>query len=109
MRPCVLTALTGVVILASNLFVSPILNVAYLSSLAVIGGARSTAQVTQFIQLAFWKLMRLSWVSSPIAMAFAQRFVSPDLCACFVWVIVAHGQGSRSSLRSPASSARASV
>ena len=68
-------------ILASNLFVSPILNVAYLSSLAVIGGARSAAQVQSFIKLAFWKLMRLSWISSPVAMAFAQRFVSPDLCA----------------------------
>jgi len=70
-------------ILASNLFVSPILNVAYLSSLAVIGGARSAAQVQSFIKLAFWKLMRLSWISSPVAMAFAQRFVSPDLWVPF--------------------------
>ena len=82
MRLRVIAALSGAVILASNLFVSPILNVAYLSSLAIIGGARSVAQVQAFIKLAFGKLMRLSWISSPIAMAFAQRFVSPDLCAC---------------------------
>ena len=27
--------------------------------------------------------MRLSWISSPVAMAFAQRFVSPDLWVPF--------------------------
>lgn len=70
-------------ILASNLFVSPILNTAYLVSMAVINGARTKEQVKAFLKLAFFPLMRLSWISSPISMAVAQRFLQPESWTIF--------------------------
>ncbi|KAE8154722.1 hypothetical protein BDV25DRAFT_147320 [Aspergillus avenaceus] len=62
-------------ILASNLVVSPIQNVVYLSSLAVIQGARTFHQVRATVRAGFMNVMKVSWITSPIALAFAQKFL----------------------------------
>ncbi|PYI04367.1 v-SNARE/peroxisomal membrane protein A fusion protein [Aspergillus sclerotiicarbonarius CBS 121057] len=62
-------------ILASNLLVSPIQNAVYLSCMAVIAGARTFHQVRATVRAGFMPVMKVSWVTSPIALAFAQKFL----------------------------------
>lgn len=62
-------------ILVSNLVVAPIQNSVYLASMAVIAGARTWHQVRATIRAGFLPVMKVSWVTSPIALAFAQKFL----------------------------------
>ncbi|KAI9776068.1 MAG: hypothetical protein M1835_005615 [Candelina submexicana] len=62
-------------IIVSNLIVSPIQNVVYLSSMAVIAGAREFHQVRATVRAGFLPVMRVSWITSPLALAFAQQFL----------------------------------
>ncbi|KAJ9206464.1 hypothetical protein DTO166G4_7994 [Paecilomyces variotii] len=62
-------------ILVSNLVISPIQNVVYLSSLAIITGARTIHQVRATVKAGFMPVMKVSWCTSPIALAFAQKFL----------------------------------
>ncbi|EAU29485.1 hypothetical protein ATEG_10036 [Aspergillus terreus NIH2624] len=62
-------------ILASNLIISPIQNTVYLCSMAVIAGARTFHQVRATVRASFLPVMKVSWVTSPIALAFAQKFL----------------------------------
>ncbi|KAK1147136.1 hypothetical protein N8T08_001875 [Aspergillus melleus] len=62
-------------ILVSNLVVSPIQNAVYLTSMAVIAGARTLHQVRATVRAGFMPVMKVSWVTSPIALAFAQKFL----------------------------------
>jgi len=62
-------------ILASNLIIAPIQNTVYLSSMAVIAGARTWHQVRATVRAGFWPVMRVSWITSPLALAFAQKFL----------------------------------
>ena len=64
-------------ILASNLIVAPIQNVVYLASMAVIAGARKKENVRAMVRAGFFPVMKVSWVTSPIALAFAQKFLPP--------------------------------
>ncbi|EAA61164.1 hypothetical protein AN7258.2 [Aspergillus nidulans FGSC A4] len=62
-------------ILASNLIVSPIQNVVYLTCMAIIAGARTLHQVRATIKAGFFPVMKVSWITSPLALAFAQKFL----------------------------------
>jgi len=68
-------------ILLSNLIISPIQNAVYLTSMAVIAGARTFHQVRATVRAGFMPVMKVSWVTSPIALAFAQAFLPNE-----VWV-----------------------
>lgn len=62
-------------ILVSNLIVAPIQNTVYLTAMALIAGARTYHQVRATVRVGFWKVMRVSWITSPICLAFAQKFL----------------------------------
>ncbi|KAF2788296.1 hypothetical protein K505DRAFT_255851 [Melanomma pulvis-pyrius CBS 109.77] len=62
-------------ILASNLIVSPIQNTIYLISMAIIAGARTFHQVRATVKAGFMPVMKVSWIVSPISLAFAQKFL----------------------------------
>lgn len=62
-------------ILASNLVIAPIQNSVYLVSMALIAGARTFHQVRATVRAGFWPVMKVSWVVSPISLAFAQQFL----------------------------------
>ncbi|PSR83748.1 integral membrane protein [Coniella lustricola] len=68
-------------ILASNLIIAPIQNSVYLVAMAIIAGARTYHQVRATVRVGFWKVMRVSWITSPICLAFAQKFLPEN-----VWV-----------------------
>jgi len=62
-------------ILFSNLVISPIQNTVYLSSMAVIAGARTFHQVRATVRAGFLPVMKVSWIVSPLSLAFAQKFL----------------------------------
>ncbi|RAO69622.1 uncharacterized protein BHQ10_005634 [Talaromyces amestolkiae] len=62
-------------ILVSNLIIAPIQNSVYLVSMAIIAGARTFHQVRATVRAGFMPVMKVSWITSPIALAFAQYFL----------------------------------
>ena len=55
--------------------VAPIQNTVYLTAMALIAGAKTFHQVKATVRVGFWKVMRVSWITSPICLAFAQKFL----------------------------------
>jgi hypothetical protein len=55
--------------------IAPIQNTVYLVAMALIAGAKSFHQVRATVRVSFWKVMRVSWITSPICLAFAQKFL----------------------------------
>ncbi|KAI0348508.1 hypothetical protein BDW22DRAFT_1350736 [Trametopsis cervina] len=70
-------------ILASNLIISPIIISAYLAYIAIIGGARSTSQVLATVKGGLFQALKVSWVTSPLSIAIAQNYLSPELWVPF--------------------------
>ncbi|EGP90109.1 unnamed protein product [Zymoseptoria tritici ST99CH_1A5] len=70
-------------ILLSNLIISPIQNGVYLFSMAIIAGARTFHQIRATVRAGFMPVMKVSWVTSPIALAFAQAFLPNELWVPF--------------------------
>ncbi|KAF2774074.1 hypothetical protein EJ03DRAFT_323415 [Teratosphaeria nubilosa] len=62
-------------IIVSNLIISPIQNAVYLTSMAVIAGARTFHQIRATVRAGFMPVMKVSWVVSPLSLAFAQAFL----------------------------------
>ncbi|KAI4214195.1 MAG: hypothetical protein LQ351_003280 [Letrouitia transgressa] len=62
-------------ILVSNLIIAPIQNVVYLTSMALIAGARTFHQIRATVKAGFMPVMKVSWITSPVALAFAQKFL----------------------------------
>ena len=58
--------------------VSPIQNAVYLTSMAVIAGARTFHQIRATVRAGFMPVMKVSWITSPIALAFAQAFLPQE-------------------------------
>ena len=55
--------------------IAPIQNSVYLVAMALIAGAKTFRQVKATVRVSFWKVMRVSWITSPICLAFAQKFL----------------------------------
>ncbi|KAE9408237.1 hypothetical protein BT96DRAFT_849923 [Gymnopus androsaceus JB14] len=70
-------------ILTSNLLISPIQASAYLASMAIISGAKSTTDVVKTIQAGFWSVIRVSWIVSPLSMTIAQNYLPLHLWVPF--------------------------
>ncbi|KAH9064329.1 hypothetical protein EDB87DRAFT_1785842 [Lactarius vividus] len=70
-------------VVASNLIVAPIQTVSYLASLAVIGGAKSWSDIKKTVKGGFFPVIRVMWVSSPLSLVFAQKFIPPELWVPF--------------------------
>ncbi|KAK4899455.1 hypothetical protein LTR17_000656 [Elasticomyces elasticus] len=65
-------------IIVSNLIISPIQNAVYLTSMALIAGARTRHQIAATVRAGFMPVMKVSWITSPIALAFAQAFLPQE-------------------------------
>ncbi|GBC06948.1 hypothetical protein RclHR1_07160006 [Rhizophagus clarus] len=70
-------------ILTSQLIITPIQNTVYLIAMAVIGGIKTPDQIKKTVKESLWSLMKMSWIVSPMAMGFAQRFLPPQLWVPF--------------------------
>ena len=67
--------------------VSPIQNTVYLASMALIAGARTYHQVSATVRAGFLPVMKVSWVTSPLALAFAQKFLPEQTWVPFFNII----------------------
>jgi uncharacterized membrane protein (GlpM family) len=55
--------------------IAPIQNSVYLVAMAIIAGARTLHHVRATVRAGFWKVMRVTWITSPLCLAFAQQFL----------------------------------
>ncbi|KAF1989867.1 hypothetical protein K402DRAFT_325658 [Aulographum hederae CBS 113979] len=74
-------------ILVSNLIISPIQNTVYLTSMAIIAGARTFHQVRATVKAGFMPVMKVSWITSPICLAFAQKFLPQETWVPFFNIV----------------------
>lgn len=74
-------------IITSNLVIAPIQNSVYLASMAVIAGARTWHQIRATVRAGFMPVMKISWITSPIALAFAQKFLPEQTWVPFFNII----------------------
>lgn len=51
--------------------------------MALIAGARTYHQVRATVKVGFWKVMKVSWITSPVCLAFAQKFLPDPLWVPF--------------------------
>ncbi|KAJ6164837.1 hypothetical protein N7470_003509 [Penicillium chermesinum] len=58
-----------------QILVSNLINSVYLVSMAIIAGARTFHQVRATVKAGFMPVMKVSWITSPLALAFAQKFL----------------------------------
>lgn len=58
--------------------IAPITNSAYLVSMAIIAGAKTIHQVHATWRAGFMPVMKVSWISSPLCLAFAQKFLPQE-------------------------------
>lgn len=66
-------------IITSSLTVTVVANVVYLASMAVVNGARSVDKITAVVKAGIWRMLQISWLTSPAALAFAQNYLEPQL------------------------------
>ncbi|KAI9667556.1 MAG: hypothetical protein M1821_000372 [Bathelium mastoideum] len=74
-------------IVVSNLIVAPIQNTVYLMSMAVIAGAKTFHQIRATVRAGFMPVMKVSWITSPLALAFAQKFLPEQTWVPFFNVV----------------------
>jgi len=70
-------------IISTNLVISPIQAAAYLASMAVIGGAKSSKDVVNTVRTGFWSVLRISWMVNPLVVAIAQNYIPLHLWVPF--------------------------
>ncbi|PWN21390.1 hypothetical protein BCV69DRAFT_282115 [Microstroma glucosiphilum] len=74
-------------IIVSSLTVTVITNIVYLASMAVVNGARAPEKIMAVVKAGIWKMLQISWATSPLAIAFAQNYLPPELWEPFFTVI----------------------
>ncbi|THG98384.1 hypothetical protein EW026_g3803 [Hermanssonia centrifuga] len=55
----------------------------YLASMAVINGAKSVDEVLRTVKGGFMNVMRITWITSPLSLIVAQKYLSPELWVPF--------------------------
>ncbi|KAF7320298.1 Peroxisomal membrane protein PMP22 [Mycena kentingensis (nom. inval.)] len=70
-------------IVANNVLVAPVQTVAFLASMAIISGAKSVDEIVKTVKAGFLSVIRIQWVTSPVALFVAQKFVPVELWVPF--------------------------
>ncbi|KAN0066575.1 hypothetical protein ACQY0O_000669 [Thecaphora frezii] len=66
-------------IITSNLTASVVANTVYLICLSVINGARGIDQIQRTVKASWLTVMKLSWITSPVLIATAQKYLPAEL------------------------------
>ncbi|GAA5969297.1 hypothetical protein JCM11641_007542 [Rhodosporidiobolus odoratus] len=74
-------------IICSNLFISPVQQSVYIAAMAIINGATTPAAIANAWKMSIWRVMKLSWVVSTMTMAIAQRFLPPEIWVPFFTLV----------------------
>ena len=67
--------------------IAPIQNSIYLASMAIIAGARTFHQIRATVRSGFMPVMKVTWITSPLALAFAQKFLPEQTWVPFFNII----------------------
>ena len=67
--------------------IAPIQNSVYLVAMALIAGAKTYTQVRATVRVGFWRVMKVSWITSPLCLAFAQQFLPESTWVPFFNVV----------------------
>ncbi|KAJ1974817.1 hypothetical protein H4R34_004575 [Dimargaris verticillata] len=70
---------TILLLLVSNLIISPIQNAVYIAAMALIAGQRQPRQLVHTVKTQLGRIQRVSWVLSPAAQLFVARMLRPAL------------------------------
>ncbi|KAI0734505.1 hypothetical protein C8Q72DRAFT_873040 [Fomitopsis betulina] len=71
-------------LLVANLVVAPIQIAVYLSCTAIINGARSVEEVKKTVKAGFMSVLRATWMTLPLTIVIAQRYLAPELWVPFM-------------------------
>jgi peroxisomal membrane protein 2 len=71
-------------IITANLTTAVLSNTVYIISMAYINGARSTDKIKAAVKANLGFLMKVTWVTSPITIGVAQKFLPPQLWEPYV-------------------------
>ncbi|BGP12597.1 hypothetical protein JCM10213_008733 [Rhodosporidiobolus nylandii] len=74
-------------IICSNLFISPIQQSVYIAAMAIINGATTPQAIANAWKMSIWRVMKLSWIVSTVTMAVAQRFLPPEIWVPFFTLV----------------------
>lgn len=67
----------------SMLVIAPIQIAVFLSNSAVVEGARTKEAILKVVKRGFAPVLGVTWMTSPTAILFAQRFLPPEVRAVF--------------------------
>lgn len=56
----------------------------YLTFTAIINGARSVDDVAKTLKAGFFKALQVTWMTLPLTMVIAQRYLAPELWVPFI-------------------------
>ncbi|KAL6302141.1 hypothetical protein BKA93DRAFT_737416 [Sparassis latifolia] len=71
-------------VLAANLVVAPIQIFVFLTCSAVINGATTVDEVARTVRAGFMRVLRVTWMTLPLTVVVAQRFIPPELWVPFM-------------------------
>ncbi|CCM05177.1 uncharacterized protein FIBRA_07386 [Fibroporia radiculosa] len=71
-------------LLVSNFIVAPLQVVVYLTCTSVINGARNVDDVVKTLKAGFMSAMRVTWMTLPLTIVIAQRYLAPELWVPFM-------------------------
>ncbi|KAI1793951.1 hypothetical protein LXA43DRAFT_1092310 [Ganoderma leucocontextum] len=70
-------------LLASQLIVAPAQIFSYLTCMAIINGAMSVDEVAKTVRAGFGRVLRVTWMTSPVYTVFAQQFLPAEMWVPF--------------------------
>jgi len=62
-----------------NLCLAPLQSAVFLASTAVLNGARNWKAIIGFVRGSLMEMLKVSWTTSPLALAIAQSFLPSEL------------------------------
>ncbi|KAI0932023.1 hypothetical protein AcW1_000732 [Taiwanofungus camphoratus] len=74
-------------LLVGNLVVAPIQVAIYLICTSIINGARSIDDIAKTVRAGFFRALRVTWMTLPLTMVIAQRYLSPELWVPFMNIV----------------------
>ncbi|CAG8473800.1 8101_t:CDS:2 [Paraglomus occultum] len=88
-------------IVVSQIIITPIQNTVYLVAMAIIAGMNKSGQIYASVKRSILPILTMSWIVSPIAIGFAQKFLPPQLwvpffnCVGFIFGVMANTKAKR--------------
>jgi len=70
-------------LLANNLIIAPIQSFVFLACMSIISGAYTSRSILSGVKAGYMKVLKVTWVTSPLAVIIAQKYLDPQLWVLF--------------------------